>query len=397
LPKRQHAADWVLGLRNQLRNTVGTAYRVGEQRSKAKLDVRFSDGSRKAVSLGIPWNAANAGLIQRKVEDIAKGVATGKTITEMVSGNRAKDSAPEAAPEVGANMLVDLYDRWGQYMVRQNQFTLTGSWEQQYRYTRNKLVLVTEANSAEQLLEAIASMFEKPGRSKQIRLQNTARFLRWCVKNNHLPANRWSPPAQVKDIVGKVPKKTGESIPIKDDEILELLDSLPDTKPAERWKTVIQLLATYGLRPIEVRYLNIRATGRLWCEYSKRSGGGSTDPRELKPLHPEWEEQWNLRQKIKAGLDLPPFGGGVADAARRYLMRHQGWQKLADKNVTLYAFRHGYALRAHQQYGISTRMAAKWMGHSHATHCSSYGEWADTDESDAAFERAIRYRDRLKG
>ena len=159
----------MLGLRNQLRNTVGTAYRVGEQRNKAKLDVRFSDGSRKAVSLGIPWNAANAGLIQRRVEDIAKGVAAGKTVTEMVSGNGAKDSAPEAAPEVEANTLVGLYDRWGQYMVRQNEFSLTGSWEKQYQYTRNKLVLVAEANSAEQLLEAIASMYEKPGSNSRSR------------------------------------------------------------------------------------------------------------------------------------------------------------------------------------------------------------------------------------
>ena len=79
-------------------------------------------------------------------------------------------------------------------------------------------------------------------------------------------------------------------------------------------------------------------------------------------------------------MDLPPFGGGVANAGRRYLTRQQGWKPLEAKGVTMYSFRHGYALRAHQQYGLSARIAARVMGHSVQTHNENYGTWADVDE-----------------
>jgi len=63
----------------------------------------------------------------------------------------------------------------------------------------------------------------------------------------------------------------------------------------------------------------------------------------------------------------------------------------------MYSFRHGWALRAHQQYGLSARVAARVMGHSVQTHNENYGTWADNDEIDNAFEAAKRYRQRLKG
>ena len=59
---------------------------------------------------------------------------------------------------------------------------------------------------------------------------------------------------------------------------------------------------------------------------------------------------------------------------------------------TAYSFRHGFALRAHQQYGLSVRIAAALMGHSTDTHTRSYGTWTDEDEIDKALERGQRYK-----
>ena len=65
----------------------------------------------------------------------------------------------------------------------------------------------TAAASAEQLLEIVGDMFPRPGRSKEIRLQHLARFLRWAVEKKHLDAKRWTPPATVNAVVGKKQKK----------------------------------------------------------------------------------------------------------------------------------------------------------------------------------------------
>ena len=45
----------MLALRNQLKLSVGSAYRVGEQRGKTKLDVRFQNGTRQLKTLDIAW------------------------------------------------------------------------------------------------------------------------------------------------------------------------------------------------------------------------------------------------------------------------------------------------------------------------------------------------------
>ena len=63
MPSRKHADDWVLALRNQLKLSVGSAYRVGEQRGKTKLDIRFQNGTRQLKTLEIAWLHTNSRLI----------------------------------------------------------------------------------------------------------------------------------------------------------------------------------------------------------------------------------------------------------------------------------------------------------------------------------------------
>ena len=51
-------------MRDTLKAEVGPAYRVGDHKGKARLDIRFSDGTRQVGTLGIPWLAANAKTIR---------------------------------------------------------------------------------------------------------------------------------------------------------------------------------------------------------------------------------------------------------------------------------------------------------------------------------------------
>ena len=76
MPSRKHADSWILALRDQLKLSVGSAYRVGEQRGKTKLDVRFQNGTRQLKTLDIAWVPANSRKIQESVEKVA-GLVTG--------------------------------------------------------------------------------------------------------------------------------------------------------------------------------------------------------------------------------------------------------------------------------------------------------------------------------
>ena len=392
MPARSHAPDWVRGLRNQLRSTVGTAYRVGEQRGKSKLDVRFADGSRSTTVLPLKWLPAQAGAIQRTVESISQAIAAGSTLKEAVAlqvGEAIPAPAPVAAPD--GSQLMAAWVAFGQYKVQQTGQIKPETWSGVYGTTANHLAMACDAKDADDLLRRVGQAWEPGARRRQITCQHIAAMLRWACGNKLLPADRWTPPSDLAPYVGTRIATPSQATPLSDEQILALIEGLPNDAAGKRWQYVFQLLATYGLRPVEVTYLQLKPDG-LWCTYQKRSGGGTTKPRRLKPLHPEWEREWQLIERITAGEEMPPFGGGVADAARRYLYRQSVWTPIKAKGCTAYGFRHGFALRAHQQYGLSVRVASALMGHSTETHQRHYGSWADADTVDAALEAGLRFR-----
>lgn len=88
MPLLAHATDWEVGL--QLRYEICFAFWIGEQRGKAKLDVRFSDNTRETKSLGIQWLQASADGIHKAVEAIAQGVAVVLIIEEALEAHQGQ-------------------------------------------------------------------------------------------------------------------------------------------------------------------------------------------------------------------------------------------------------------------------------------------------------------------
>ena len=104
----------------------------------------------------------------------------------------------------------------------------------------------------------------------------------------------------------------------------------------------------------------------------------------------------NAAGKIPGAVGLPPLGNtdrATASAIDTYLRRRATWTSLraeataSEENLTVYSFRHGYALRCHE-LGVMLRVTAASMGHSLQTHSLHYGQWADSETIDAAFLRS---------
>jgi integrase len=387
---------WVQGLRSQLRLSVGPAWRIGEQRGKAKLDVRFDDGTRQTTVLPCRWLPADANQIQRSVEQIDALVAAGRTLQEA-KAHIFGGTAP--APPSGAKGEHDLLATWGKFgdFKRKTGAIKASTWAKDYRKTQERLAAVEgDATTAKDLLTVIGDPWPAGSRRRQIVVQQVAAMLRWACDEGQLPPDRWTPPSSLDRFKGQAPARPDAAKPLTDDQILRLLEQLPNDAAGQRWAYALRLMAAYGLRPVEVLHLEIRPDGHLWCDYIKRSGGGDTKPRQLRALHPEWEQEWNLLERLAAHEALPPFGGGVADAGRRYLIRQDSWRPLAAEGLTLYGFRHGYALRAHSQYNIPPRIAAALMGHSVDTHQRVYSDWTDSHTIDQVLAQALHYRNTTK-
>ena len=185
-----------------------------------------------------------------------------------------------------------------------------------------------------------------PGsRTRQIRAQSLAQFLRYGVHRAGVPA-LWAPPSDLKQHVGTKSREAASASqkgdPLTDQQILNLLAALPQDAAGVRWADAIRLMAELGLRPIELLHLTIRTDSSSrepywWCAYRKRSGGGSTESRRLFPLPLIGEDgesiSWNLLQRWQAKLiELPPLSGGnsPADCIKTYLNRQHAWRSLRE-------------------------------------------------------------------
>jgi integrase len=403
MPAIRHAEPWAHGLRTSVRTSTAEGWSVCEFRGRVRLEVRHPGQPKQTTFLPFDWARGSVGDVLSRVRTIYKLVAEGHSL------KGAAVIADGKAPKPVADWAGAL-DRFRVQKLQHGRTVKPATWENCYKpVLSDALDLLTgrqpPSNPADLLDQAIRR-WEPGSRMRQIRAQSLAQFLRYCVAREHFPG-LWLPPADLGSHVGAKGSQASPSLkgdPFADQQIINLLAALPIDAAGLRWADALRLLAELGLRPVELGHLSVRddpATGQpyWWCSYSKRSGGGDTQPRRVYPLPlvdaDGIPQRWNLLQRWQTGLiDLPPLssGNGAGDAIATYLNRQPGWRSLRaemaakGERAVPYSFRHSYSLRGHQR-GIDAGSVALSMGHSFEVHCRSY-PWASQAGTSAAFERA---------
>ena len=388
------AEPWLLALRNTLRNSVGRAYRIYAVGKKTKLDVKFSDGSRGSMKLDMELVAANARAIQDAVENIAALVTGGHT---LASAKEQLYGAAPAAPTAHKPANELLVKAWAGYRLHKLEVDniAENTWRNDYKSTGDALMAVADATTADDLLDRLSRRWKAGIPQRKRCVQNAASFLRWATSKQGkfiLPPDRWSPPPQgeLKNYFGKksaeqVKKESKATFAFSDQQIIDLLDAMPinaahakDAESAKRWKFAFQLMATYGLRPAEIHHLSVQQDEDgefVRCDYVKRTGGGYTPARDLEPFHLEWEKDWELIERLKAGEPLPRPNKSVGTAAMEYLRKKSFFKDVYSQGACTKSFRHSYSKRCHQQYSLIPEEVAKFMGHSVEVHMGEYSDW----------------------
>lgn len=160
-----------------------------------------------------------------------------------------------------------------------------------------------------------------------------------------------------------------------DELIVESFNKIPNPK----WRWVYGVMAAYGLRPHEVFHLdteNLEQGGYLL----KVLESTKTGYREVPPLHPEWVEQFGLREKQLpnvTGKTNRELGCSVGRAFGRYHLPFPP-----------YHLRHSYATRC-VRFKIEVVLAARWLGHSVPIHTKIYQAWISKTIEEEGFENAI--------
>ena len=415
---RTSAPGWVQGVRSILRESVGPSYSVVGQLGKTRLTVRFSNGVRKSCVLEILWEKASTRKIQEQVEEIARLIDGGRSWDEVMQIiKRNSFTAPQAADEPEPDLLIKAYDIWSHdYMFKQTRRIEKSTLDGQYAKARKRLKEVSNAINAHDLLVKAGQCWEPGIRTRQQVIRTLAKFLRWGVSKDSdyiLDSTKWEPKPKgsLSEYIGekslKVREKaTAATVALEDDEILAIINSLPvtsnhprDKKSAEQWQFALQLMSTFGLRPVEIHYLEVkvvRGQYQVWCNYCKKNDNSLGRPRRLHALPPEWLKTWNLVDRIANMTedDLPRRpNSNVGEACRKYLMGKPIWKAIREnKAISPYSFRHGWSLRSHLDFGLSDTVSAKALGHTTAVHNQIYASYTTEALMDDAIEKGIKYR-----
>jgi integrase len=401
------AADpWEAAARKQVR-ALGTGFTVLSMRGQVQLKLRVPDQPIQSVVLPFTWTENAWGDCYVRIRNIYALVQehgyTLKQAAEVAAGKAPKLVEQQDWP--GA------VDRFKEQKLRHGTAIKPDTWDAKYQPVLTDAIAELTGRKppttpAELIDRCIRNPKWPPGsRTRQERARNLCQFLRHAVTREQMPAI-WQPPLDLKDHIGRKPATatSQKADPITDQQIINLLASLPEDSAGRRWGDVIKLMAELGLRPIELLHLSVKRDPKtkidFWhCSYQKRAGGGVTEPRRLYPLALVDEQgqaqAWDLLERWKAkGIELPSLraGNGASDAISTYLNRQTGWQDLKaeleakGERLACYSFRHSYSVRGHQR-GIDNGSMALAMGHSIEVHCRSY-PWASEVGTEAAFKRA---------
>ena len=382
-PAKAKTPAWVAGMRASfklaLAGNVPTGLTAREQTSNGKAVIRYSppDGRPEAITIpGVLWQQSDAEAIKNAFVRAAAVVRSGASLKSAFS----EESSPVAATVIpGAVDWSGIVDAFLSYKLESGQ--IQQGTLRDYRPSMEAVRTLAPSSDGTVALLREATAHMTPGsRGRKQRMQHISALLLWAREEGHL-GDAWKAATtrQKQEITGKKLEAHAAVDPctLTDEEIVGVIEAIPD----ERWKLAVQLMASFGLRPVELLHLSAdELPGWVFCSYRKRTSRGQTKPRSIPPLVPagaDWTAEEIVEQWM-AEANHPPLESStrkVSGNVAQYLERREAWQKLRDRNandprrsdLVPYAFRHSFAQRAHLQ-GKPTAAAAQAMGHSHETH-----------------------------
>lgn len=398
------SATWEQRVRSQLRRHLPARCNLGPDKTgQARLQQRFvqADGSIRSASVALPyaWSEAHEHDLIQRVRVIANYMVQGEEL--RAAATLANGASSEATRHNWQAIAVS----FEKHKREHGAGISTTTWARKYAPVVERMVELMSGQGAPtngpNLLEAAVRQWELGSRSRQIATQNGAAFLRYAVERHAISARTWAPPHNLSNVVGRrAPIR--EQFALSDAQVVRLVEGLQaiGSEEASRWAFAVQLCAEYGLRPTELFHLRFKGD-QLWCNYMKKSGGGTTRPRRLLPA-PVLDldgapMQWRLEQRLRAGERLPQVVDPslAGDRMGRFLRRQVIWKQLTaeaehlGEELVPYSLRHRYSATCHRN-NVPPKFIAEAMGHSLETHLRRYARFVSQGAAAAAFEAAFR-------
>jgi integrase len=186
---------------------------------------------------------------------------------------------------------------------------------------------------------------------------------------------------------GKAAADPAGAMGFKDAEIVELRERITRSRLTPADLVAWDVLIVFGLRPAELKGLQLRQAGRALVAvvaHQKVNSRGKVGARTVPAVPPAgWPSdchgllsRWEAHGLPDGLVSLPSPGEGMAQQMGR-LHRQKAADGQLRPELTPYGLRHAFALRLGVDLGLSVRESAELMGHSPAVHLSTYGRQLD--------------------
>ena len=231
------------------------------------------------------------------------------------------------------------------------------------------------APNGRHLVAAAATIWAKQHRKRKEALRNINNFCLFAVEElKWNPADWTLNERTLKQHRGESHQRREVATPT-DLELLEVIDSIQEPE----WKNAIQLMVTYGLRPIEAWHCVVRPDPetmefRMFCDWQKSSGQHKNPKRWLYPLPlmgMDGPVDFNLVNRLADDqLPMPEY---APYDTKEHLEDSPAWNRLRKRYDRLglwlrpYSFRNAYNRRL-KDVAMHPDTKLLFMGHSAATN-----------------------------
>ena len=199
----------------------------------------------------------------------------------------------------------------------------------------------------------------------------------------------WSWPEQITAMRGngKAVADPAGAMGFQDAEIEELRERISRSRLTGADLVAWDCLIVFGLRPAELKGLELRQQGRALVAkvaHEKQSSKGKVGARTVPAVPPsgwpadchELLRRWEAHGLPQTLVAMPSPGERLAKQLER-LHQQKAARGQLRPDLVPYGLRHAFALRLGVDLGLSVREASELMGHSPAVHLSTYGRQLD--------------------
>lgn len=409
----QRSPAWARDARKLIKRTYGKGWVVRPQRSgRVQILREWNDGTSSSCTVDLEWSPTAIPQLLALIERLAQMTSPvaegggGLQIAKAAEMIKVEESGGSVeAIRSGAVDWPAVVDRY-----RHHRVTVTGevsatTWQRHHRRFCNEVLELLSRkrapNDGASLLAALVEEHATPsgGTGRKQRVASVAGLLQFAVKRCGAP-DRWSPPADRRELIGKRADRKPDGVALLDHQGLRIYRVIADPK----WRLAWGLMICFGLRPAELGCC--RAEGdALVVEGVKRNSSGKAPDRKVLALDPEGFPGMGVAllallsergtSALPAAVNAAYWSTRVQQHLRRWVPE---WNELvADAaaagqgHLTIYSCRHGYAFRG-TNLGLDHRTLSKLMGHDPQTHLKHYGKWTSEESVAAAVASAIAKR-----